>query len=270
VTYLFAATLGVVQGLTEFLPVSSSAHLILARAFLGVDGEAAGLGLAFDVACHLGTLGAVLYYFRHDVGPLTVASPAGLMGGGGQRGHTVRLIAVGTVPIAILGLLAADWLETLREPRVVAVTLALGAIGMMVAERVHRGERTDADLTTMEALAIGCGQAAALVPGMSRSGTTLTVALLLGVNRVAAARFVFLMSIPAVCAAAGREALGLLEVGVPAGALGLFAVGLGVSAVVGYFTVKHLIRYLASRSLDAFAYYRFALAGVTAWLLVGP
>ena len=267
-TYLLAVLLGVVQGLTEFLPISSSAHLILARAFLGFDGAEQGLGLPFDVAVHVGTLAAVLYYFRGELGPLAGATPAALRGGGGPPGHMVRLIAAGTVPIIMLGLLAADWLETLREPVVCAVTLAVGAAGMLLAERVRPGERGEGEITLVEALAIGCGQAAALFPGMSRSGTTITVAMLLGIRRGAAARFVFLMSVPAVLAAAGREALALGETGLPASDLGLFAVGVVVSGVVGYVTVKYLIRYLGSHSLDVFAYYRFALAGaVVVWLL---
>lgn len=268
-TYLLAVVLGVVQGLTEFLPISSSAHLILARAFLGFDGAAQGLGLPFDVAVHLGTLAAVLYYFRRDLGPLAVAAPAALRGAGGAGGHMVRLIVAGTVPIIMLGLLAADWLETLREPVVCAATLAIGAAGMLVAERVRPGTRGEGEITLVEALAIGCGQAAALFPGMSRSGTTITVAMLLGIRRGAAARFVFLMSIPAVLAAAGREALALRDTGLSGPELGVFAVGVVVSGVVGYVTVKYLIRYLGSHSLDVFAYYRFALAGaVVVWLLV--
>jgi undecaprenyl-diphosphatase len=168
----------------------------------------------------------------------------------------------------MLGLLAADWLETLREPAVCAVTLAVGAAGMLLAERVRPGGRGEGEITIVEALAIGCGQAAALFPGMSRSGTTITVAMLLGIRRGAAARFVFLMSVPAVLAAAGREALALGETGLVAADLGLFAVGVVVSGVVGYVTVKYLIRYLGSHSLDVFAYYRLALAGaVVVWLV---
>ncbi len=126
-----------------------------------------------------------------------------------------------------------------------------------------------ADVSTTDAWAIGCGQALALFPGMSRSGTTITIAMLLGIRRDAAARFTFLMSVPAVAAAAGREALGLGAVGVGPEELGVFVVGTVVSGLVGYVTVKYLIRYLASHSLDVFAYYRVALAGLVAvWLAV--
>ncbi len=265
--YAFAALLGIVQGLTEFLPVSSSAHLILARLFFGWDAQ--GLGLAFDVATHLGTLAAVLYYFRADLWPLAAATPAALAGGGGDRGHVVRLVAAGTLPIIIFGLLAMDWLETLRDNAALcAATLTIGGIGMMIAERARATSRGDQDITLPEAFAIGCGQAAALFPGMSRSGTTITIAMLLGIRREAAARFTFLMSIPAVVAAAGREALAMRDVPLDGSALAMFAIGVGVAGVVGYLSVKYLIRYLANNSLDAFAYYRFVLAAAVAvWLV---
>lgn len=263
--YAYATLLGVVQGLTEFLPVSSSAHLILARALFGWDAH--GLGLAFDVATHLGTLAAVLWYFRADLWPLLAASPAALAGGGGTRGHVVRLVTAGTIPIVVVGLVAADWLETLREPAVTAVMLALGAILMMTAERARAANRGDEDITLAEALMIGVGQAAALFPGMSRSGTTISVAMLVGIRREAAARFTFLMSIPAVMAAAARETMQLGDAPLTRADLTMFAVGVLVAGVVGYLAVKYLIRYLAHNSLDVFAYYRLALAGaVAAWL----
>jgi undecaprenyl-diphosphatase len=264
--YAAAAVLGVVQGLTEFLPVSSSAHLILARAFFGWDTER--LGLAFDVACHVGTLAAVLCYFRADLVPLAAAIPAGLSGGAGPQARMVRLVAAGTVPIVLFGLAAADRLEELREPLVCAITLTIGAVLMMVAERARRGTRTADDVTLGEAFGIGVGQALALFPGMSRSGTTIAIALLMGVQRQAAARFTFLMSIPAVLAAAGREAWALAGAGTASLDPGLFLTGALVSGLVGYLAIAQLIRYLARHSLDVFAYYRFALAAVVAvWLL---
>jgi len=267
VTYFIAVVLGVVQGLTEFLPVSSSAHLILAHAVFGW-GEGA-LGLAFDVACHLGTLAAVLWYFRADLWPMIGAGPAALTGGGGTHGHTVRLVVIGTVPIVILGLLASDWLETLRVPTVVVGTLIIGAVGMVVAERARTTSRGAADIRATDAWAIGCGQALALFPGMSRSGTTITIAMLLGIRREVAARFTFLMSVPAVLAAAGHEALEVGQVGISRGEIGVFVVGVLVSGVVGYLTVRYLIRYLASHSLDVFAYYRVVVAGLVAgWLFL--
>jgi undecaprenyl-diphosphatase len=269
VDLLSAALLGVVQGLTEFLPVSSSGHLILARAFFGWD--AGRFGLAFDVALHLGTLVAVVAYFGREVWRLLRAAPGALAGRPGEWERLGRLILVGTVPIVIVGLLFADAIENgVRSPAVVAVTLALGAVGLVAAERFGAQRRHGDSIGYGEALAIGTAQAAALVPGVSRSGATITLAMLLGFRREQAARFTFLLSLPAVAAAAGREGLELARVGIEGIPLTLFAVGIVVSGVVGYATVKYLIQYLARHSLTVFAVYRLALAGVTvAWLATG-
>jgi undecaprenyl-diphosphatase len=262
---LAAALLGVVQGLTEFLPVSSSGHLILARAFFGWDAER--FGLAFDVACHVGTLLAVALYFWSDIRAMFAALPGALSGGQGEHERLVRLIVVGTLPIVAVGLLFGDRLEAWRSPAVVAVTLALGGAGLILAERFGSQRRAEDSIGYGEAAAIGLAQAAALIPGVSRSGATLTLAMVLGLQRARAARFVFLLSLPAVVAAAAREALELRDVGLAAIPATLFVVGVVVSAVVGYLTIKFFLRYLASHSLTVFAYYRFALAGVTVlWL----
>jgi undecaprenyl-diphosphatase len=262
-----AALLGVVQGLTEFLPVSSSGHLILARAFFGWD--SGRFGLPFDVACHVGTLLAVVAFFRDDVVKLVVAAPGALTGRDGEYERLGRLIIAGTIPIVIIGGLFADLIETrLRSPLVVAITLAIGAIGLLLAERIGRKAREARSLGYGEAFLIGMAQASALAPGMSRSGATLTVAMLLDVQRASAARFVFLMSLPAIVAAAAKEALALSDAGMAAVPVTLLAVGLVTSGIVGYLTVKFFMRYLTGHSLAVFAYYRFALAAVTVvWLL---
>lgn len=263
---LAAALLGVVQGLTEFLPVSSSGHLILARAFFGWDSDR--FGLPFDVACHVGTLLAVVAFFRADVARLVVAAPGALAGRDGEWERLGRLIIAGTIPIVIVGALFADVIEhRLRSPLVVAIMLAIGGIGLMVGERFGRKTREARELGYVEAFLIGVAQASALAPGMSRSGATLTVSLLLHLRRESAARFVFLMSLPAIVAAAAKEALDLSAVGLAGVPVTILAVGLVTSALVGYLTVKFFVRYLAAHSLEAFAYYRFALAAVTfAWL----
>jgi undecaprenyl-diphosphatase len=269
VDWLSATLLGVVQGLTEFLPVSSSGHLILARAFFGWD--AGRFGLAFDVACHVGTLLAVVAYFRRDIVQLVAAAPGSVAGRDGDWERFGRLILAGTVPIVVIGVLFADVIETtLRSPAVVAVTLALGGVGLVLAEWKGGHSREANTLGYGEAFVIGLAQAAALAPGISRSGATLTVAMLMGLRRESAARFTFLMSLPAVVAAAAKEGLALAESGVDGLPFGLFAIGVVVSGVVGYLTVKYFIRYLAAHTLTGFAAYRFLLAGVTvAWLLAG-
>ena len=262
-----AALLGVVQGLTEFLPVSSSGHLILARAFFGWD--PGRFGIAFDVACHVGTLLAVVAFFIGDVGKLIAAAPGALTGKDGEYERLGRLIIAGTIPIVIVGGLFADVIEAqLRSPLIVAITLTIGGIGLIIAERIGRKSRDARTLGYGEAIAIGCAQALALIPGISRSGSTLTLALFLNVERASAARFVFLMSLPAVVAAGAKEAFDLREAGMANLPVTILAVGLVVSAIVGYITVKYFVRYLAHHSLEVFAYYRFVLAAFTViWLL---
>jgi undecaprenyl-diphosphatase len=276
-TTIQAALLGIVQGLTEFLPVSSSAHLILARAFFGFDADK--FGLAFDVACHVGTLIAVLIYFRREVTQMIAALPhlfhAGSPGGGpglddaDRSGRLIWLLVVGTIPAVVVGLLFKRVIEEdLRTPLVAAVMLSLGAIGLLVADRVGSNTRSEDTLTMAEAGWIGCAQAAALVPGVSRSGITITVALLLGLRRTEAARFIFLLAIPAILGAAASEAPHLLKAGADAESATLFAIGILTSAIVGYGAVKLFISYLASHTLDLFAWYRLALsAAVVVWIV---
>jgi len=263
-TSLQALVLGLVQGLTEFLPVSSSAHLILARAFFGFDGDK--FGLAFDVACHIGTLIAVVLFFWREIARMVAALPR-LLDAADPDARMIWLIGVGTIPAIVTGLLFKHQIEDhLRTPSVAAVTLAIGAVLFFVAERTGSQARADSSLTLAEALLIGGAQAVALVPGVSRSGATITVALFLGLRRSEAARFIFLLAIPAILGAAASEGPKLLKAGMGDTA-SLFLIGIVSSAIIGYAAVKYFIRYLGNHSLAAFAWYRLALAaGVVVWL----
>ena len=264
-TLVEASVLGVVQGLTEFLPISSSAHLILGRTFFGWNADA--YGLAFDVACHVGTLAAVVAFFWRDLAgmagavfrPFARDEPAGLL----------RLVVAGSVPVVVVGLLWADVIEArLRTPGVAAGTLALGAVGLFVAERLGARRRDERSISPAEAVALGVAQAAALVPGVSRSGATITLGMLLGLRREAAARFSFVLGVPAILAAAGKEGLELAGLGLDAQTARLFVVGMVTSGVVGYLTIKYFIRYLVHHRLDVFAWYRLVLAGsLVAWFV---
>ena len=267
-SFAAAVLLGAIQGLTEFLPVSSSAHMILARAFFGWE-MPADVGLAFDVALHVGTLAAIVAFFRAELAAMVRALPLALAPDPGPAGRMSRLIVVGTLPVVVIGLSFGDYIEhVLRTPAVTAVTLTIGAIGMLVAERLGPRQRDERSLTFVDALAIGCAQASALVPGMSRSGSTITVGMFLGVRRDAAARFTFLLAIPAMLAAAAKEGLALMEMPLPAGSLQFMVTGMVVSAVVGYLTIKYFLRFLAGNRLDVFAYYRLLLAAATViWLI---
>jgi undecaprenyl-diphosphatase len=271
VTALYAALLGIIQGLTEFLPVSSSAHLILARAFFGWN--APEFGLAFDVALHLGTLLAIALYFRVELTAMALALPSALSPAPDLPARLVRLVAIGTLPAIAVGLLFNDYIEhVLRTPAVAAVALAVGAVALLAAERLGARRRQEQDLTWIDALLIGVAQASALVPGVSRSGATIAIAMFLGVRRDAAARFTFLLAVPAILAAGGKEALALRDAGLtPELGLAVLTGGL-CAAIVGYLTIKYFLKFLAGNRLDVFAYYRLALAAATVvWLLAqGP
>jgi len=262
-----AALLGVVQGLTEFLPVSSTAHLIIARALFGFDGDK--FGLAFDVACHIGTLVAVLIYFRTEIARMIAALPQLTDPRGDEDARLVWLLVVGTIPAVIAGGLFKHVIEDrMRTVAVSAMALAIGGVLLFVADRAGSKTRRESSLTLADAFWIGCAQAVALIPGVSRSGATITLALLLGMMRADAARFIFLLSIPAILGAAVSEAPRLLKGGVHGDERWLFAIGIVSSAIVGYAAVKYFIRYLGRHSLDLFAWYRLALAAVAVvWLI---
>jgi undecaprenyl-diphosphatase len=268
VSFAAAVLLGAIQGLTEFLPVSSSAHLILARAFFGWE-MPPEFGLAFDVALHVGTLAAILLFFRAEILAMLRSLPGILAPDPDAPARLARMIVIGTVPVVIVGLLFADFVEeVLRTPAVAAGALAVGAMLMLVAERL--GPRTKAEdaIGPFDAVLIGCAQAAALIPGMSRSGGTIAMGMFLGIRRDAAARFTFLLAIPAMLAAAAKEGMELVSMPLPAGSGSLLATGVIVSAVTGYVTIKYFVRFLAGHRLDVFAGYRLVLAAATlVWLM---
>ena len=266
-TVLSATILGVIQGLTEFLPVSSSAHLLLARHVFGW--EPGQLDLAFDVSCHVGTLLAIVVYFRRELADMLASLPFVFDADPGAAARLLRLIALGTVPIGVVGLALGDAISrTMRTPGVAAVALAVGAVVLLKVERVGSQSRDEGTLTMAETLGLGLAQATALIPGVSRSGAILAVAVWVGLRRDAAARFAFLLGIPAVLGAAGMEGWVLAGQDLSTEAVFLFAVGMATSAVVGYFTVKYFVRFVARHPLDVFAFYRVGLAGsVGIWLV---
>jgi undecaprenyl-diphosphatase len=268
VSLLAAILLGAIQGFTEFLPVSSSAHLILARAFFGWE-MPPEFGLAFDVAVHVGTLAAILAYFRVEIVNMLRALPRVLAPQPDPSALLIRWIVVGTLPAVVVVLLFNDIIENvLRTPAVAAGALAFGAVLMLIAERLGPRARAEDSLTWRDAVLIGCAQASALIPGMSRSGSTITMGMFLGIRRDAAARFTFLLAIPAMLAAAAKEALALTEMPLPPDSGSMLVAGVLMSALTGYVTIKFFLRFLAGNRLDVFAVYRLLLAGATVlWLL---
>ncbi len=264
--------LGIVQGLTEFLPVSSSAHLIIARDFFGVR-LSEHLDLAFDVACHVGTLLAVVAFFRAELVAMLRALPRVFQRTPDIDARRIWLIAVGTIPIVIVGALGGAAIEdTLRTPAVAATSLCLGAILLFAAERVVAHPRREAELTTRDAIVVGIAQSVALVPGVSRSGVTIGTGMLLGYRRRDIARFTFLLSIPAILAAAAKNGLELRHLTLSSEERHVFTldvvIGLATSAIVGYLAIRFFIGFLANHRLDVFAWYRLALAAVLIVLLL--
>lgn len=259
---LEAIILGLVQGLTEFIPVSSSGHLVLLHHVFGVT-EA---GLAFDVSLHIGTLMALLIFFYKEI----VLLVNGLLGRNNHK-RLAWLIAAATVPAVVAGVLLQDRAETsFRSVNLVAINLILVAFLMIAAERYakkHFDHKTALHkVTTKQALTVGLAQAVALVPGISRSGSTITAGIFSGMDRVAATRFSFLLAIPATSGA-------ILKTMIDGGAselqneIGIVLVGIITAFLSGLFAIKFLIHYLAKHNLNVFAYYRILL-GLTVLLLV--
>ena len=259
-----AALLGVIQGFTEFLPVSSSAHLLLVRAVFGWEPEG-GFALGFDVACHVGTLLAVVAYFRADVIELSrvAMAPRLWLESKSVAAAMLRAITIGTLPIVVVGVAAADLISgPVRNALVAGTALAVGGVLMLVVERVGRRTRSENTVGPWEALGLGFAQALALIPGVSRSGAVITVAMFFGFRREGAARFAFLLGIPAILASALKTAADLSVTGVSVEALFLFAIGGVCSAIVGYAAVKYFIKYVSRYPLDVFAVYRIVIASV--------
>ena len=238
-----SAVLGIVQGLTEFLPISSSAHLILVPYFFGWTDP----GLAFDVALHLGTLVGVLAYFWKDFWEM-LTLPA--------HRKTLGFLIVATVPGALTGLLFEHKVESaFRSPALIAWALILLGALLALTDRLRRGVKAVPDLSFKDALLIGVSQALALVPGVSRSGITITTALALGYRREEAARFSFLLSAP-IIAGAGILKFHAILLSPDKPALG---VGFICSALAGFLAIWGLMRFVQTRSYMPFVVYRWIL-----------
>ncbi|MGY2067000.1 undecaprenyl-diphosphate phosphatase [Blastococcus sp. SYSU DS0619] len=258
--WIEAIVLGLVQGLTEFLPISSSAHL-------RVVGEAFGWedpGAAFTAITQIGTEAAVLLYFRKDIGRIIVAWLQSLAGRrkGDPDARMGWLIIVGTLPIVVLGLLFQDQIETtLRDLRIVAVALILFSFILYWADRVGAKQRDLPELTVGHGIAFGFAQAMALVPGVSRSGGTITMGLFLGYSRSAAARYSFLLAVPAVLGSGFFQVYESLSGDVEGRAIswGPTILATVIAFGVGLTVIAWLLRYLDRGSFTPFVVYRIAL-----------
>lgn len=265
-----AIVLGIVQGLTEFLPISSTAHLRIVPAFMGWDDP----GAAFTAVTQLGTMAAVVAYFRDDLVRIARAWAGSLRNGGRPLATDARLgwmILLGTIPIGIFGLAFKDQIETgARDLTLIGTTLIALGLVLLLAERVGRRERGIEGMSMRDGALIGLAQAAALVPGVSRSGATISAGLFLGLDRVAAARFSFLLSVPAVVLSGLFEMKGLIDGSVAGQRPGFAATVLATLAAfaIGYLSIAFLLRFLTSHSTAIFIAYRVIL-GSLVLVLVG-
>lgn len=261
-TVFQAIVLGVLQGLAEFLPISSSAHLALAPWAFGWQDP----GLAFDVALHLGTLVTVLWYFRKEWGALIVSSIAIVKQ---RRVSTpdewrVIFLIIGTIPAAIAGLLLEEAAETaFRAPALMATTLMVMGVILWSADRFLPQSRALDSMTWRDALLIGLAQACALVPGFSRSGTTITGARLLRLDRTSAAVFSFLLSMPVTAAAAILKVPDAVREGITPP----LVVGIISAAISSWLAISVLLKYVSRHSFGIFALYRLALGVAILWLI---
>lgn len=264
---LHAIILGITQGLSEYLPISSSGHLVLVPWLFGWDDFAGDQSLSktFDVALHVGTLGGAIAYFRKDIVRLAASA---FLAPRSKDGRLGWLIAVSAVPAAITGALFADTIEeNTGQIWLIAVMLIVGALLLAWADGV-RGKRTIDEVSLKDALLMGVGQAVALQPGVSRSGVTITVGRFTGLGRDGAARFAFLMSLPIT---AGALIFKYVDVqgdgGIPGELVAPFAWGILASAITGYIAVWGTLKLIRTRSFAPFVLYRLVL-GVSVLLLL--
>lgn len=254
-----ALVLALIQGLTEFLPISSSGHLILPSVLLGWDDQ----GLAFDVAVHFGTLLAVLLYFRRDIAAMATAWSVSLL----RRQHSddSRLawwVILATLPAVVAGFLLEDWIEAhLRTASVLAASTLVFGIFLGVSQYFSHRARQCRDLTLWMVLIIGFAQALALIPGTSRSGITITAAAFLGLSLVEASRFSFLLSIPVIAGASLLKTVDLVTGSISLD-LSLLVLAMSVSAITAFFCIGWFMHWVERIGLMPFAVYRVLLAGV--------
>jgi len=267
-TWFQALVLGVVQGLTEFLPVSSSAHIrIVSELWFGADA-----GASFTAVIQLGTELAVVIYFAKDIGRLVAAWFRGLFSAGARRTPEYRMawyVIIGSVPISVLGVLFQDQIKSgLRNLWITAIVLMVFAVFLAVADETARQARDT--LTLRDTVSMGFAQALALIPGVSRSGGTLTAGLLVGLKREASTRYSFLLAIPAVFGAGLFSIPDIVEAdgsGPFEASVAQTVVATVVAFVVGYACVAWLLKYVAKHSFMVFVWYRIVLGAVLCGLL---
>ena len=247
--------LSIIQGITEFLPISSSAHLILPSAIFGWADQ----GIAFDVAVHVGTLLAVMIYFRQDIGNLTVGWLKSIGGHHSTDSKLAWWVILATIPAGLAGLFAADLIETfLRSPWVIAVTTIVFGLLLWVADATAKQLVKMEQMGWQQALIIGIAQAFALIPGTSRSGITMTAAMLIGLDKLSAARFSFLLSIPIIVLSGGYQTTKLLSEPTQYDIAGIL-LGVVLSFISAYICIHYFLKIISRMGMLPFVIYRLLL-----------
>lgn len=274
-TILQAIVLGIVQGLTEFLPISSSGHLRIVPWLFDWEYllENPAFNKTFDVALHLGTFVSVVVYFWRDIGVLfrSWVQTIRIRSVASREGRLAWLLLLSTIPAGLIGVLLEDVIvHRLGQPWMIAVLLIVFGAVMWAIDHYARLDRDLDALSWLDALLIGCAQALALAPGVSRSGVTMMTGLMLRLDRESAARYSFLMSIPIIGGAALYQGIGVATSGLPEGTAAPFAAGIGAAAVSGFAAIWFLLAYLRRHNFNLFVIYRFALgAGMLLLMAAG-
>ncbi|MDP4178699.1 MAG: undecaprenyl-diphosphatase UppP [Bacillota bacterium] len=257
-TILQAIVYGIVQGIAEFLPISSTAHLVLLPWFLGWQDP----GVFFDVALHLGTAAAVIIFFFKDWVSLILSGFTDIKS---KQAKLFWLLVVATIPGALFGVFLDKYMETFRSPILIGIMLIIMGIILFYADKIGRRNIELEDMSLKNSIIIGFAQVLAIIPGVSRSGITMSVGRFLGIERDSIAKFTFLMSTPIILGDALYHLMKVLKTGSETISIAPFAVAVLTSAVVGLLSIKFLLSYLKKRGFKIFAIYRFILgAGVIA------
>ena len=262
INYFYGILLGAVQGITEFLPISSTGHLILIEKLLGISQE--NFGLTFDALLHLGTLISLLWFFKKDWLNI-ITTPFRLKDKkNSQDLNLIKLLIVATIPGALFGLVLEKKVETVfRSPLLVGISLIVFSFVLVVVEKWSQKSKTIKDLKTKDAILTGFAQAVALIPGVSRSGITIAAGMWEGLTREQAAKFTFLISAPIIAGAGGKKLIDVILLSfrqqILIGELGFYLVGMLSAAIFGYLTIKYFLKFVSRNSLYPFIYYRILL-----------
>ena len=253
--------LGIIQGIAEFLPISSSAHLIIFRDIFGIGaGISANMELTFDIALHFGTLLAISVFFFSDF--IQMIKKGFTKGVKDDDGKILWYLVAATIPAAIVGVLFEDAIENVVRSNYIVIALALAIMGIIIylADKFSKETKDVKKMTLKDAIVIGCSQVFALIPGFSRSGTTIAAGRVLGLDRESAAKFSFFLSAPVVLGAVVLQLFKVSAISVIAANLGTFILGILVSFVVGLLCIKYLLKYLQKHNFKIFMVYRVVLA----------